>query len=198
VVGYTASADHAHNLEMILPAIEMLLERNPQVQFALFGSIPVPGSLKRFGDRITTAPAVADYDCFLNELAKGEWDVGICPLAPIDFNMMKANTKWVEYTAVGAAVVASRGTVYDDCCAGGCGILADSVDEWFSALNLLVNDVDERIATVQRAQAKLEQEYSIAGLREQVFNVVAQAFGALRARLNADQEDREARACQTR
>ena len=181
-VGYMASADHAHNLEMILPAIEKLLDSNPQVRFELFGSIPVPECLARFGDRISTAPPVKNYGNFLNEFADSGWDVGICPLAPIDFNLMKANTKWVEYTSVGAAVVASRGTVYDECCAGGCGILADTVEEWFSALNLLVNDVDERLATVDRAQARLQRDYSVSRLREQVLEVVAQAHGAVRAK----------------
>jgi len=51
-VGYMASADHAHNLDMVLPAIERLLEHNPSVQFELFGSIPIPSRLRRFEDRI--------------------------------------------------------------------------------------------------------------------------------------------------
>jgi glycosyltransferase involved in cell wall biosynthesis len=170
-VGYMASADHAHNLNMVLPAIELLLERNPHVGFEFFGSIPIPEALRRFGDRITTAPPIANYGAFLQEFAKLEWDVGICPLAPIDFNLMKANTKWVEYTAVGAAVVASKGTVYDECCADGCGILAETVDGWLDALELLVSDDTARIAQIERAQSKLERHYSISQLRNQVIEV---------------------------
>lgn len=170
-MGYMASADHAHNLEMILPAIEQLLERNPHVEFELFGSIPVPKSLFRFNDRIQTSPAVADYTAFLQALAARNWDVGISPLAPIDFNMMKANTKWIEYTSAGIAVVASRGTVYDECCAEGCGVLADSPDEWLFSLEKLLSDDDFRIATVRRAQEKLERDYSIDTLRDQVLDV---------------------------
>jgi glycosyltransferase involved in cell wall biosynthesis len=195
-VGYMASADHAHNLEMVLPAVEQLLERNPHLQFELFGSIPLPEQLKRFGDRVLTTPAVANYEAFLEDFAAREWDVGICPLTPIDFNMMKANTKWVEYSSAGAAVVASRGTVYDDCCAGGCGILAEGVEEWFSALDLLVNNVEERVATVARAQEKLEQEFSIARLREQVLNIIAQGHAAVASRLDHEPSKEEVRVCQ--
>jgi hypothetical protein len=179
-VGYMASADHAHNLEMVLPAIERLLDRHDHVRFELFGSIPVPDRLRHFGDRISTVPPVKNYGNFLNEFADSGWDIGICPLTPIDFNLMKANTKWVEYTSVGAAVVASRDTVYDECCADGCGMLADSVEEWFSALDLLVMDVDERLATVERAQVKLERDYSLARLRKQVLGVIALAHRAIR------------------
>jgi hypothetical protein len=184
-IGYMASADHAHNLEMIMPAIEQLLDCNPGVCFELFGSISLPEGLKRFGNRTTTMPAIADYDDFLHHLAEQEWDVGICPLSPIEFNLVKANTKWVEYTATGAAVVASRGTVYDECCANGCGLLAASVDDWFSALDFLVNDVEERLAIVQRAQAKLGQQYNISTLREQVLRVMALGHEAVRARREA-------------
>lgn len=194
-VGYMASADHAHNLDMILPAIERLLDRNPHVEFELFGSIPVPLMLERFGDRVVTAPPVADYSKFLDEFAAREWDVGICPLVPIDFNLMKANTKWVEYTGSGAAVVASRGTVYDECCAEGCGILAETEDEWFAALDRLVNDKDERLAMVERAQSRLEREYSVGRLREQVLEVMAlakQATGPQAFELNEENQ-----VCQT-
>lgn len=180
-VGYMASADHAHNLDMVLPAIQKLLDRNPHVQFEFFGSIPIPESLARFGERIRTSGRIAEYEEFLQAFASREWDVGICPLVPIDFNLMKANTKWVEYTAAGATVVASRGTVYDESCADGCGILADSADEWFSALDLLVNDVDERLAIVGRAQVKLQKQYNITRLRNQVLEVIARAHQIMAA-----------------
>jgi hypothetical protein len=196
-VGYMASADHAHNLDMVLPAVEKLLERNRSVQFEFFGSIPVPESLVRFGDRIVSTDRIAHYVVFLQAFASREWDVGICPLVPIDFNLTKANTKWVEYTAAGAAVVASCGTVYDECCADGCGILAEGADEWFSALDLLVNDVDERLAMVERAQAKLRQEYNITKLRNQVLEVIARAHGIVSARTRSDRTDKERRICQT-
>lgn len=179
-VGYMASADHAHNLDMILPAIVRFLERNPDVGFELFGSIPIPGELLQFGGRITTAPAIANYDQFLTEFARYGWDIGICPLTPIDFNLAKADTKWVEYTAVGAAVVASRDTVYDACCADGCGILAQTEGEWLAALELLVRSPEERFAQVRRAQDKLRREYGIDQLRQQVFEVIDTARQALR------------------
>ena len=170
-IGYMASADHAHNLKMILPAIVKLLRRNTDVRFELFGSIPKLSALEQFGDRIVTTSPVHDYTAFLETLAKLEWDIGICPLAPISFNLMKANTKWVEYTSAGMAVVASRGTVYDECCAEGCGILAATPAEWLAALEKLINDPHERFEQVQRAQARLVQEYSVDRLRAQVLDI---------------------------
>ncbi|MBC2651536.1 glycosyltransferase family protein [Novosphingobium aerophilum] len=171
-VGYMASADHAHNLTMIMPAIVSLLDRNPEVVFELFGSIPCPPELERFGKRISTAPPIANYEHFLQEFARLEWDIGICPLTPIPFNLMKANTKWVEYTSAGAAVVASRGGVYDECCADGAGRLAGTTEEWLEALELLVRDEGARLAQVKHAQQKLEESYSLSQLREQVLAIL--------------------------
>jgi hypothetical protein len=135
----------------------------------------VPADLEEFNDRVSVSPPVKNYENFLEEFAKHNWDIGICPLAPIEFNLMKANTKWVEYTSVGAAVVASRGTVYDECCADGCGLLADTTEEWLAALEKLVNSPDARFNQVRRAQEKLSSEYTLDRLREQVLNIFAQA-----------------------
>lgn len=184
-VGYMGSADHADNLIPIIPVIEQLLDSNSQVQFEFFGSIPVPEELVRFGSRIVATKPVAEYEKFLEALSSREWDVGICPLAPIDFNLTKANTKWVEYTAAGAAVVASRGTVYDSCCADGCGILAATPEEWASGLDRLVNDADERLAIVERAQTKLERQYNVTRLRNQLLAVIAEAHEVVRRRTQA-------------
>jgi glycosyltransferase involved in cell wall biosynthesis len=194
-VGYMASADHAHNLQMVVPAVELLLDRNPNVRFELFGSIPIPEALIRFGDRVTTAPPVAEYSMFLEEFASRAWDIGICPLAPISFNLMKANTKWVEYTSSGAAVVASKATVYDECCSDGCGILASTQDEWFEALDLLVNDHEARLSMIGRAQAKLERDYNVERLRDQIFNVISLSRGA--DRTQAHELEQESSVCQT-
>lgn len=174
-VGYMASADHSHNLDMIMSGLVAFLRRHADVQFELFGSIPKPKALDEFGRRVSAAPPVRNYEEFLTEFGSREWDVGLCPLAPIPFNLMKANTKWVEYTSVGVAVVASRDTVYDGCCSGGCGLLAGSPDEWLAALERLTLDPDERFAQVRRAQRKLADEYSIGQLRQQVLDILDRA-----------------------
>jgi hypothetical protein len=193
VMGYMASADHLPNLEMILPAVVETLDRHPHLSFELFGSIPTPPELARFGDRVRTTAPVPDYQDVLQALATRGWDIGLCPLAPTAFNLTKSNNKWVEYSALGIAVVASRDTVYDNCCAAGCGILASGLDEWRAALELLVGEAGERRAMVLRAQDKLESVYSIDRHRQQIMNVIAEAraFATDRAMVPDRNEDQE-------
>jgi glycosyltransferase involved in cell wall biosynthesis len=173
-VGYMGF-DHVHDLATVVPAIVEFLRRNSSIIFELFGSIPKPSEFDEFGDRVVVIPPVRDYQNFMLEFAKREWDVGICPLVDMPFNEVKANTKWVEYTSVGAAVIATAGTIYDECCAGGCGILAQTSDEWLAALELLARDADARLAQVTRAQQKLAHSYSVELLRKQVLDVFENA-----------------------
>ncbi|MFL6734100.1 MAG: glycosyltransferase, partial [Sphingomicrobium sp.] len=172
VLGYVASADHLPNLMMVLPAIVGLLDRHSDLSFELFGSIPVPEQLQRFGPRVRKIDPIADYDAFLDALGERQWEIGIAPLVPTPFNRTKSNNKWVEYSSVGVAVIASADMVYDQCCADGCGLLVDGLDEWRAALERLVTDEAERLATVQRAQRKLESDYGLDQHRRQILTII--------------------------
>lgn len=173
-IGYMGF-DHAHDFQLALPGLVRVLDEHPQVQFELFGSIPKPAGLERFGARVTVIPPVPDYQQFMAKFASLGWAIGICPLADTPFNAVKANTKWVEYTAIGAAVIATAGTVYDDCCSQGCGVLVDGEAGWYGAIDSLVRDSRERIQLVQRAQDRLRSDYSVDALRKQVIAMFYQA-----------------------
>jgi len=178
-IGYMGF-DHAHDFQLALPALIRVLDANPDVRFELFGSIPKPLELERFGDRVATLPPVPNYQQFMAKFASLGWAVGICPLADTQFNAVKANTKWVEYTSIGAAVVATAGPVYDDCCSDGCGLLVQGDAEWEEGLGRLVRNAQERRAMVESAQARLRSAYSVDALRQQVLQLFE------RARLNRD------------
>lgn len=180
VIGYMGF-DHAHDFEIPLHAIINVLNDYPQLNFELFGKIPKPKSLDKFGERVSVISVVADYNQFLTTLAARRWDIGICPLAPTDFNQVKNINKWIEYTSVGTAVIASGGSIYDDCCSGGSGIMV-AVDEWFNALSTLINDNEKRFKQVQAAQKKMVESYSISNLREQILIMLEAAGKAQKSR----------------
>lgn len=169
-IGYMGF-DHSHDLAMVLPSIERLLDKWQDVTFELFGTIPVPDQLTRFGERIRLHLPVRPYAAFIAHLAELEWDIGICPLADTVFNRYKANNKWVEYTSTGAAVVATAGMAYDHCCSDGCGVLVDRAENWFDALDRLCSDDDAREIMITRAQRHLLEDYSIKKLRGQILSI---------------------------
>jgi hypothetical protein len=174
-IGYMAGSDHSHDFNIVLGAIQRIMRSYSKIHFEFFGSISVPEQLKEFGERVTHIPKIDNYEEFFLHFAKYEWDIGICPLTPIHFNLMKTDIKWVDYTSVGAAVVASKGMIYDECCADGCGLLADTEDEWFEALDGLVQYPEARYNLVQRAQEKLVCSHSVERLREELMDVFSRA-----------------------
>jgi hypothetical protein len=172
-VGYMGFG-HAQDFALVADAVAEFLRRNEAVAFELFGTIPEHPALSPFGDRITVRPPVRNYNDFLVALADLRWDIGICPLERNPFNLNKANTKWVEYTAVGAAVVASADTIYDEVCGEGCGVLARTRDEWVAGLESLC-DPAARHAQVVRAQDRLRRLYNPERLTAQVLSMMDRA-----------------------
>lgn len=173
-IGYMGF-DHAHDFELVLPAIIRILQRYPHIEFELFGSIPKPLSLNEFGNRVNVIAPIPNYAEFMTKFSTLNWDIGLCPLAKTAFNEVKANTKWVEYTSIGAVVVATNDSVYNDCCADNCGQLVLNSDQWFDDLDLLVSNSGYRFQLVTNAQTKLEKEYSLPRLRSQVLDVLNKA-----------------------
>lgn len=176
VIGYMGF-DHANDFEIPLQAIVKALTKFPNLRFELFGKIPKPKILDHFGERVRILAVVADYNKFLKALAARHWDIGLCPLVRTDFNMVKNINKWIEYTAVGTAVIASSNSIYDDCCSGGAGVIIGD-DEWLGALSHLITNDEIRFRQVQAAQEKITEAYSISKLRDQLLIMLETAGNA--------------------
>ncbi len=163
--------DKTPELTALVPVIAGALEKHAFLRFELFGSMDMPPELAAFGDRVQAMPPIGDYDAFVTRFRSLRWDIGLCPLHKTPFNVVKADTKWVDYTSIGAAVIASRDTAYDACCSDGCGILVDGPDKWAAAIDDLATNPNKRFAQVRAAQEKLQTHYSPAQLTGQVLDV---------------------------
>jgi hypothetical protein len=176
-IGFVAGPRDGGSLAVAFEALDRLREQKPGVRFETIGLQSVPQQLLRFGDRVTAHPAGLHWR---QALAERCWDIAICPVGSRE--ALDGNTKWIAYTGMGAAVVASRHPLYEDYCAGGCGILADTAGDWFAALDLLANSAEERVATVVRAQSKLERQYHAQHQREQLLDIIDQGHAMIGAR----------------
>lgn len=175
VAGYMGSGGHSADFAMIVPAICRVMEAIPDMQFEIFGRIDIPAELAAFGSRVRNLPPVRDYANFLPELRSLGWWVGVAPLEDNPFNCCKADTKWVEYSLSGMAVVASRLRVYERACADGAGILAATSREWEEAMLTLLCVPEQRAAMIAQAQARLRADYTHQRLQAQVVSVLDRA-----------------------
>lgn len=80
------------------------------------------------------------------------FDIGICPLKRGGINRWKSDLKWLEYSAAGAATVATRLDPYDSINHGRTGLLADDRDELAHHVAMLVGDEARRHAIASAAQ----------------------------------------------
>lgn len=175
VIGYMGTEGHAQDLALVVPAIEALMGEFPSLRFETFGTIAMPQQLLRFQDRVMHHPPIAGYPAFLAYLAEIGWWLGLAPLEDGNFNRCKADTKWVEYSMAGIAVVAAAGPVYRRACAEDAGMLAATKAEWLASMRLLLRNGARRRAQVAAAQDKLRQVYAHAALEQQVIGVLGQA-----------------------
>jgi glycosyltransferase involved in cell wall biosynthesis len=171
VIGYMGTSGHSEDLASALPAIAEVMDAVPDLQFEVFGTIEMPGEVARFGPRLRHLPPVADYADFIPYLRSLGWWIGLAPLNDNPFNRCKADTKWVEYSLAGMAVVASDVPVYHAACAGGAGVLATTTEAWRGSLLELLYRPELRTRMIRKAQEKLRERYTHSILREQVMNV---------------------------
>jgi glycosyltransferase involved in cell wall biosynthesis len=180
IIGYMGTGGHAHDLAIALPGLIRLLDVRSDIRFELFGTIPMPDSMHRFGARVVHHPFNSNYNAFLHHLGKLGWSIGLAPLTDIPFNTVKANTKWVEYTSAGIAVIASDHPVYRESCAMGCGLVVNG-DGWFEAISSLVDNPAGMVEMSMRARNKLEGEFHPERLRSQLLSVFKRAGAMLPA-----------------
>ena len=185
VIGYMGTGGHSADLSMIMPAICEAMTSIPDLQFEVFGTIQMPVELEPFKERVRHIASVAEYSDFLPFLRSLGWWVGLAPLEDNIFNRCKADTKWVEYSLAGIAVVASDLPVYHRACSGGTGISAGSASQWSDAIRKLVCEPQLRASMIAAAQAKLREEYTHERLRQQVIRVFDEARARQAGNLSA-------------
>lgn len=96
-IGFAGSQSHELDIDLVLPSIDRL-KRDFGVLFEMLG-------LKKHGYK-TRRPVVASQ--YPAELARMSMDIGVCPLISNDFNRHKSPIKFLEYSLVRTAVLASN------------------------------------------------------------------------------------------
>jgi glycosyltransferase involved in cell wall biosynthesis len=157
-IGWAGGNRPDSDVEMMAIAWGRLAAKYPQVTFVIQGH-----------------HARAFYDNVPNErIAMIDWlpiegypaglvniDIGCCPLGDTQFNRAKTYIKAMEYAASGAPVVASP-TVYSQIIENGVdGYVANTVDEWESALSRLIEDYHHRRQMAKALLRKVRRFHSL-------------------------------------
>lgn len=159
VIGYMGSASHNHDLEMIAPALNAVLESFDHVSVELFGSISQQPAADLLRGRVRKhRPVSGDYHGFKAVLAGLGWDIGLAPLRPIAYNRYKTPTKWVEYAEAGIATIVSDSEVYQPMIQADAA-LAATPEQWETAMRRLIAHPETRRDIVSAADRLLRSSY---------------------------------------
>lgn len=179
VIGYSGSTSHIHDLEMILPVIKRILEKDKDVSFEMLGILSKENARRLFKgwdnsilERIAMLGATATYDEYPDMLAEKGWKVAIAPLEKNDFNKARSNIKWQEYTMSGYVTIATDFTPYD----GTNAIKCNTEEEWEKAITYWLDaDATEYL---KEAKAIIEKDYkhdkeTLSGIFKDIFASIA-------------------------
>lgn len=146
VIGWQGSATHDLDFRQALPALKRVLAEWPTVVVRFFGNVPSTVQGHVHETRFQWSRGVP-FEFYPAQLAYMNFDIGLAPVTNTKFNRAKSNLKWLEYSSLGVPTVASKVYPYATSIEHGrTGLLADTEEEWYDALTLLLRDAAMRRA----------------------------------------------------
>ena len=139
---FSGSITHSDDFRMILPAVTRILSENTTAELYIVGELDLPDTLQKYSKRIIAEP-FTEWEKLPDLIASV--DINLAPVTESVFNEAKSENKWVEAAFVKVPTVASNiGAFKRMIKHNETGLLCDSPEEWYQALNLLVHNSGER------------------------------------------------------
>lgn len=161
-IGYIGTPTHDEDIALVTETMRDLEARHGAAL-----RIEVVGAFQRieppFGRRVPL-PQRNDYPHFAAWLLRiVDWDIGIIPLADNAFNRAKSNLKFLEYAALGLAIVCSAGETYADIAVDGENALVvpNTPAAWHAAIERLIADPALRRRLAGGARRTLRQAWTL-------------------------------------
>ena len=172
--------------EELAPALQEILQRYPEIQLDLVGSVLWPDHLQEIelSSRIRSVP-FSEYPSYLNHLKRAH--IGLAPLEPGIVTDAKSAIKWMEYSMLGlASVVSPTATYRDDLSEGENVLFASDREGWVSAMDRLISDKSLRVEMAKRAHDHAKDLFG-PGVGEQFWTDLRQISSAQNDSLAAEQ-----------
>lgn len=162
-MGWQGGASHYEDLYLIRPAIGNILRRHKNVKFVYSGDMRFIGLFKDFPqDQIEYHPWVR-HNAYPYKMYSLNLDIGLCPVVDNHFNRNKSAIKWLEYSVLNAATVASDIPPYSPVIAHGhTGLLAkEDPRDWEQQIESLVIDKYARQRIARDANHEVLSNHNI-------------------------------------
>lgn len=158
-IGWYGSKRQDDDLEPLGRAWERIAVRYPKVNFVIAGHVSPVIAERVPAERLTVIPYLP-LDSY--PLGLVNIDIGCASVANNRFNRAKSIIKALEYGSRGRTAVVATPTLYREIIRDGdTGYLAETADEWETALAKLIEDVALRRALARRLGRVVERDYSL-------------------------------------
>jgi len=159
---YTGAANHREDWEFVKNPIIELQKKYPDWTLVLVGMDWHNHSGPEFDKSRVEYHGWADIDAYPFLMRSLCCDIGIAPISKIEFNECRSSIKWLEYSALKMATVATNyGPYKRDCKDGDTALLVQEKDEWYGALSKLLEDAEARKGLGERAYKVAKQIYDL-------------------------------------
>ncbi|MFH1231532.1 MAG: glycosyltransferase [Planctomycetota bacterium] len=145
VIGWAGGGQHIHDINLVVPALDVILTKYPQARFHWAGC-----KTKETDRLLTKHPKQTTYlqrtriQDWFQKYAEWDFDIGLAPLWVNRFNSGKSNIKWLENSARKIPTVATRISCYEEIEDGETGFFALETQDWVKALSWLIENKAER------------------------------------------------------
>jgi glycosyltransferase involved in cell wall biosynthesis len=179
VIGWTGTPAHFENMKLVVPALTRFAAEGASIAVEILGGgddiaalfKPIPHLRLTVHSFLPSAPIWADTKKVIPYLHN--FDIGLMPLQPTEWNKGKDAWKAKEYMACGiAAAVSDWGENPLVITEGKNGVLVKD-DEWYEKLKRLVDDAPYRRHVAQGGREYIEHNYSYQALTSKMLDCMA-------------------------
>ena len=157
-IGWAGGASHSEDLRIIEPIVKRILSKHRNVMFVFVHGAP---EFLKNTPRVECVSKFSRIDKYPGFLAGRGFDIGMAPLVDNAFNRGKSNLRWLEYAGMRVPCVASNvGHFKETLSHGETALLADTVDEFESALDLLITDRAMRSRIGNNAYERARRDFN--------------------------------------
>lgn len=158
---YTGAANHQEDWLFISPVLADLQKTYPKLKIVLLG-MDWSNIQNGIDYSRVEVHGWCDIEAYPYKLQTLCCDIGIAPISKIDFNECRSSIKWLEYSALKMATVATNyGPYKRDITDGVNGLLVEEKAEWKSALSKLIDDSAYRKQLSDEAYRHCKRNYDL-------------------------------------
>lgn len=154
-IGYMGGLTHDEDLHLLTTVFSRLAEKfGGNLEFVFWGTQPLENLSAQTNAQFF--PEVPAYPAFADAFTQAQADIWVAPLQDNFFNRCKSAIKFWEYSAIGGTGIFSRVPPYQKVVRSGeNGLLAGSDEEWYQAVEYLIQNPDARYRLGQQAHQDL-------------------------------------------